>query len=282
MNQVDFANSSTQSRLAFPVSLIQVGTLDGLWLNLWTTLLVPCISQTSGKATWGERLSYSYLLTKWLSLYLVIRWQQNGTAFGWSIEQYQAWARGTLKITKQSSILIQLHNVATFYIDEKRYSGDLYGYNTTLHWVELEKGTHTLETRLVHDVRVFGGGNNKGPQCKFSISIYPLDGSTMVDDTLFSYRHRLNNTATTTLLAREMIKDVLVPSFIQNVGFAGKYGSVSIHNLTMDSLQVVSIRLVFQAYSDHNHTSDVVTILVRTGDSYSHDNYPPLLMLLLW
>jgi hypothetical protein len=159
--------------------------------------------------------------------------------------------------------------VATFYIDEKRYSGDLYGYNTTLHWVELEKGMHTLETRLVHDVRVFGGGNsNKGPQCQFSISIYPLDGSTMVDDTLFSHRHRLNNTPTTTLVAREMIKDVLMPSFLRNMGFAGNYGSVSIHNLTMDSLQVVSIRLVFQAYSGYNHTSDVVTILVRTGDSF--------------
>ncbi|KAI8334605.1 hypothetical protein BC941DRAFT_472538 [Chlamydoabsidia padenii] len=203
-----------------------------------------------------------------------VRWMQNGSAFGWSIEQYQAWTRGTLKITKQSSILIQMHGVTTFYINGKRYSGDLYGYSTTLHWVELEKGTHILETRLVHDVRVFGGGNNKnGPQCKFSISIFPLDCSTFVDDTLFSHQHRLNTTAT--LLTRDMMKEVLMPSFLQNIGFAGKYGSVSIHNLTMESLQVISIRLVFQAYSSCNHLSDVVTIL-RPGILTQRSNHTTL------
>ncbi|CAO3591357.1 unnamed protein product [Absidia cylindrospora] len=207
-----------------------------------------------------------------------VRWEQNDIPFGWSIENYQVWCRGTLKITKQSSVLIQLHGVASFYIDQKRYSGDLYDYKTTSHWVELEKGTHLLETRLVHDVRVFGGGNNKqGPQCQFSITVHPLDYSSnnntalLLDDTttaamattLFSQRIRNNNNCintmtATTLLGREMIKDILMPSFLHNIGFAGKHGALSIHNLTMDTLQVVSIRLVFQAYY---HTSDVLTVL---------------------
>lgn len=217
------------------------------------------------------------IYTNWFVIH--DRWEQNDIPFGWSIESYQAWCRGTLKITKPSSVLIQLHGVASFYIDQKRYSGDLYGYNTTSHWVELEKGTHLLETRLVHDVRVFGGGNKTGPQCQFSISIHPLDCSShaaaalLLDDTtitttaaatLFSQQRLRNNNnstmAATTLLGKEMIKDILMPSFLQNIGFAGKHGALSIHNLTMDPLQVVSIRLVFQAYY---HTSDVLTVLVR-------------------
>ncbi|ORZ23581.1 hypothetical protein BCR42DRAFT_405061 [Absidia repens] len=196
--------------------------------------------------------------------------EQNDIPFGWSIENYQVWCRGTLKITKQSSVLIQLHGVASFILTRN------------------EKGTHLLETRLVHDVRVFGGGNNKqGPQCQFSITVHPLDYSsssngssssssnsdaTLLPDnttaaamatTLFSQRIRnhnncINTMTATTLLGREMIKDILMPSFLHNIGFAGKHGALSIHNLTMDALQVVSIRLVFQAYY---HTSDVLTVL---------------------
>ncbi|KAI8092831.1 uncharacterized protein BX664DRAFT_328258 [Halteromyces radiatus] len=193
-----------------------------------------------------------------------IRWEQNGIPFGWSIEQYQAWARGNLKISKKSHILIQLHGVTSFYINQQKYSGDLYGYKSTLHWVELETGTYSLEVRLVHDVRVFGGGNKNGPQCQFSISIYPLDCGTMVDDALFprqQYHRFHSNTSTantTTLLGRDMIKQVLMPSFIQYQGFAGHFGSVSIHNLIPETLHVVSIRLVFQAY---HHISDVITVL---------------------
>ncbi|ORX54950.1 alpha/beta-hydrolase [Hesseltinella vesiculosa] len=177
-----------------------------------------------------------------------IRWQQNETAFGWSIEQYQAWFRGSLRVSQPSRLLIQVHGVSSFYVDDRMYAGDLYSDKTTHHLVELTKGLHRLDVRLVHDVRVFGGGHGQ-PRCRFTVSVRPLEATNHLPDDPF-----VNGTAH----AREMVKQCILPSFIRSLGFAGAHGAITLQNLLPQPMQVVSIRLVLNAY---NAAMDVSTIL---------------------
>ncbi|CAO3624683.1 unnamed protein product [Cunninghamella echinulata] len=184
-----------------------------------------------------------------------------GTRNGNSIEQYQAWARGTLKVTEKSSILIQIHGVTTFFINQQRYSGDYYNHKTTSHFVEIDKGTHTLDVRIIHGMKSIpiDIDKEKHPSCHFSITIHPLESDITMDHHQLKHHHHYQ--LNTELLGREMIKHTLMPSFLLDHGFAGNLGSITIQNLTPDILRVVSIRLVIQAY---HQTADVITIMRPT------------------
>ncbi|KAI8071088.1 hypothetical protein BC940DRAFT_295251 [Gongronella butleri] len=177
-----------------------------------------------------------------------IAWQQMTGPFGWSMECYQAWFRGSLRVNATSRLLIQVHGAPVFFLDGKQYSGDFYGYKTTTHVVALEKGLHQIDVRLVNDVRVFGGARpHQQPDCRFSVTIRPLEGSTAVDDLLTGTAH-----------ARNMVKSTLLPSFLVQYGFAGVHGSVTLQNVLTVPFQVMSIRLIFNAY---NSDMDVTTVL---------------------
>ncbi|CAO3644815.1 unnamed protein product [Cunninghamella blakesleeana] len=183
-------------------------------------------------------------------------WEQKGGFVDNSITQYQVWARGTLKVTEKSSILIQVHGAASFFIDQQRYSGDYYNYKTLSHFVEIDKGSHTLEIRLINDIKPISTEKRKDNHlhhpCQFSITIQPLESNISID--YIKNNHHLN----TELLGRDMIKHTLMPSFLFGHGFAGNLGSITIQNLTPDLLRVVSLRLVIQAYHE---TADVITIM---------------------
>jgi hypothetical protein len=156
------------------------------------------------------------------------RWKDNGVPFGWSIEQYQAWARGTLTVTEATKLFIQVNGMSEFYIDGKRYSGDAYDYRKITHLVYLERGVHIIDVRMVHDIRVFGGG--KTPQCKFHIHIdaktdtlvYPEDCAVIIPSNM---------------------GEIVLPDYLNDIGFAGSFGSVSIQNAGDDPIVVKSITL---------------------------------------
>ncbi|KAG0226718.1 hypothetical protein BGW41_004100 [Actinomortierella wolfii] len=115
-------------------------------------------------------------------LFPEIPWQFNEKFLGWGFNQYQAWARTTFRVPYLEElfrndremlaklataatnlkfkipITVQCQNIGDFYVDDKRLSGDWYGYGITRHTVHLEPGTtHTLSVRIAHEVRIFGG-----------------------------------------------------------------------------------------------------------------------------
>src|SRR5439155_11002301 len=54
-------------------------------------------------------------------------------------------------------ILIQCYNIGDFYIDGERLFGDWYGYKSSWHVMYLEPGEHTINVRIVNEIRIFGG-----------------------------------------------------------------------------------------------------------------------------
>ena len=89
-----------------------------------------------------------------------IDWGFLQSIYGWAALQYQAWMRGELTIRADESrtILLYMDNALEFLIDGKRYfGGDFYAYRRAPIVVHLNPGPHTIDVRLVRDIRAMGG-----------------------------------------------------------------------------------------------------------------------------
>jgi hypothetical protein len=89
-----------------------------------------------------------------------LRWSFNREFFGWTANQWQAWARGELEVTAEQATqawAVRCANVGEFWIDDERYHGDWYGYGERWSRVVLAAGRHRVRVRLASEVRLFGG-----------------------------------------------------------------------------------------------------------------------------
>ena len=89
-----------------------------------------------------------------------IDWPFLQSIYGWAALQYQAWARGYLTVSSNStySLILYTDNVLEFWIDDKHYfGGDYYAYRRAPLVLHLNPGSHNLDIRLIRDVRVMGG-----------------------------------------------------------------------------------------------------------------------------
>ncbi|GAN06545.1 transmembrane protein [Mucor ambiguus] len=177
-----------------------------------------------------------------------VRWSENRVPFGWSIEQYQAWARGILITHEPMQLFVQVSGVSEFYIHGTRYHGDSYGYNTTTHLIQFDKGTHAIDVRMVHDVRIFGGGTST-PQCQFHVKLEPKDEALLYpeDCAVITPSAPSNSGQQTTPC------ELLMPDYLSDIGFASSYGSVSIQNAGDDPMKVQSVTLCI--VDDHSMES---------------------------
>jgi len=89
-----------------------------------------------------------------------IDWPFLQSVYGWAALQYQAWTRGSLTIEAGTPqrILLFTDNVLEFSVDGQHYfGGDFYAYRRAPLVLCLDPGAHTIEVRLIRDVRVMGG-----------------------------------------------------------------------------------------------------------------------------
>ncbi|KAL9541721.1 hypothetical protein MBANPS3_008961 [Mucor bainieri] len=177
-----------------------------------------------------------------------VRWSENGVPFGWSIEQYQAWARGILITHEPVQLFVQVSGVSEFYIHGMRYHGDCYSYNTTTHLIQFDKGTHAIDVRMVHDVRMFGGGTSP-PQCQFHVKLEPKDEALLFPEECAV----ITPSAPSTSDQQAVSCELLMPDYLRDIGFASSYGSVSIQNAGEDPMMVKSVTLCI--VDDHSLTS---------------------------
>jgi hypothetical protein len=178
-------------------------------------------------------IRYRYSLMEQLQMLIsnVSRWNDNNTPFSWSIEQYQAWARGILIVNEPIQLTLQIQGASEFYVNDTRYHGDAYSYGTTAHFCRFDKGKHTINVRMIHDVRIFGGDKTP-PQCQFSVVLYDDTEETLVyPENLVVPRLRHNKS------------ELLMPDYLSDIGFAGSYGSASIQNASDELLKVESVTL---------------------------------------
>ena len=87
-------------------------------------------------------------------------WKFLQSIYGWAALQYQAWARGEIVIHSDvpHTIVFYTDNILEFSIDNKRYfGGDFYTYRRAPLVLQLCPGMHTVDIRLIRDVRAMGG-----------------------------------------------------------------------------------------------------------------------------
>ena len=89
-----------------------------------------------------------------------VDWPFLQSVYGWAALQYQAWARGHLTIAANSTqpIIFYTDNVLEFWVDDVHYfGGDYYAYRRAPLVLHLNPGSHSIDIRLIRDLRVMGG-----------------------------------------------------------------------------------------------------------------------------
>ncbi|KAF1810085.1 hypothetical protein P152DRAFT_421694 [Eremomyces bilateralis CBS 781.70] len=89
-----------------------------------------------------------------------VNWDFLQSVYGWSAKQYQAWMRGSILNEGDTSenVLLYTDQILEYAIDGTRHwGGDFYSYRRAPHIIHLRPGLHTIDIRVVRDVRAMGG-----------------------------------------------------------------------------------------------------------------------------
>ena len=103
-----------------------------------------------------------------------VNWDLLQTAYGWSSLQYQAWARGYLRSRTPQLLIVHFHclGVLEVIIDGRRhFGGDFYSFRRAPLVLKIYPGEHVLHTidvRLIRDVRAMGG-NDRGIEVQLEV-----------------------------------------------------------------------------------------------------------------
>jgi hypothetical protein len=171
-----------------------------------TTATQVATSPSSANAT----LSISYSNVDWDFLKVV---------YGWAAVQYQAWARGQITVNSNSTapVVFYTDTVLEFWIDHVQYfGGDMYTYRTAAPVVHLTPGHHTIDLRLVRDVRAFGG---------------------ILEPTVDIVIHAEQTSGTL-----ELAKPGVLMSDVVDDSLATPIGSVTLRNSGVDDIEVLDIQ----------------------------------------
>ena len=106
--------------------------------------------------------------------FAIIDWQSLQAAFGWAALQWQAWARGAIQILGEEPafVLLYIDNVLEFWVDDQHYfGGDLYGLRRAPLVLHLTHGDHTIDVRLVRDVRSMGSVGQPSMSIQFKAEV---------------------------------------------------------------------------------------------------------------
>lgn len=138
-----FRNLTFDDRSQFSSSLPFNATTS--WTNTTAKLGHPDSSSASAE------LSVEYKDVDWAFLQQV---------YGWAALQWQGWARGEIVVQTEDLITLAINteNVLEFWVDGKQYlGGDFYGFGRAPAVLHLHSGVHSVDVRLVRDVRAMGG-----------------------------------------------------------------------------------------------------------------------------
>ncbi|KAL9099418.1 MAG: hypothetical protein Q9163_005076 [Psora crenata] len=167
----------------------------------------------------SSSLSYADAVTTRLVVgFSSIDWSFLQTIYGWAALQWQAWARGVVRIVgdEPTSILLYTDNVLEYWVDIDHFFGvDIYGYRRAPLLLHLSPGEHILNLRLVRDVRSTGaiGLPTVSIQLKAEVCSSGLAG---LSDSL------------------------LLPETVSGIP-AGRYGSVNLLNTSNDWIYIRGI-----------------------------------------
>ncbi|EFR01159.1 hypothetical protein MGYG_04163 [Nannizzia gypsea CBS 118893] len=138
--------------------------------------------------------------------------------YGWDAKQYQAWARGNLTVSKPDSVVaLYTDRIWEYRIDNKSYfGGDFFGFRRAPLLLDLTPGEHTIDLRVVRDVRALGAVGE--PYINITLIAQELPKTLAVDK-----------------------KSILVADVVEN-RLISPYASVTLHNTMGNSVDVIGIK----------------------------------------
>jgi hypothetical protein len=89
-----------------------------------------------------------------------VDWAMLRSAYGWAAAQWQAWARGELRVGGTETRLVELwveHALELCVDGRPVWGGDFFAFRRAPVVLWLQPGRHVVEVRLVRDVRSMGG-----------------------------------------------------------------------------------------------------------------------------
>jgi hypothetical protein len=204
-----------EDNAAFKSSLTPNGTVT------WST----AHSSSSQPAHGGVKVSLSVKFSK-------VDWIFLQSIYGWAALQWQAWARGEIIVNSNAPVTATLYtdHILEYALDGVRYfGGDFYAFQKAPLVVHLTPGKHTLDVRVVRDIRAMGGVGE--PTVDFDIELVPTQSHV--------------GRAEGKILVSDVVDGVL-PS---------PYGSVRIRNNGKEWIEVINITSVQSQVSAHIPTS---------------------------
>lgn len=125
----------------------------------------PSSMTRDGRARWtrvkshaDERETHQSRLV--VSFSDTVDWNLLQQVYGWAATQWQAWARTEILVGSggTQTTLLYTQNILEYIIDGQRFfGGDFFAFRRAPAVLHLSPGRHTLEVRLVRDVRAMGG-----------------------------------------------------------------------------------------------------------------------------
>ena len=154
-----------------------------------------------------------------------IDWASLQSVYGWAALQWQAWARGEIIVQSERPKTLALYTpgILEFWIGGEHYfGGDFYGYERAAVTLHLEPGVHSIDIRIVRDIRSMGAVGE--PTVNANLELYTSSGA--LEPVL-----RLHT-------------PVLISDFVGNDDeaiLASSYISVSVRNDALDDIFVYAI-----------------------------------------
>lgn len=142
--------------------------------------------------------------------------------YGWNALQWQGWARGSINVQGNETKVLALHTdyVLEYWIDDVHYfGGDFYAFRRAPVTLRLEPGVHTVDVRLIRDVRAMGGVG--APDITIKLALKEVvgdlqsassdsDAMVLLADVINGYDGKLASTAASSTLCNHGAEDVFV------------------------------------------------------------------------
>lgn len=150
--------------------------------------------------------------------YSNVDWRFLKEIYGWAAVQYQAWARGELKIggNETQAVILHTDGILEYWINDQHYfGGDYYSFRRAPPVLHLEPGTHKIDLRLARDVRAFGG---------------------ILEPTIDVILHAKQASGTL-----ELAKPGILMSDVVDGTLASSLGSITVRNTGQEDIKIVGI-----------------------------------------
>ena len=196
--------NETQS---FHSSLANNGTVT------WTTQIADSVDNSPSCTQINLNINFTNVFWTFLQ-----------SIYGWAALQWQAWARGNLRVTGGDPRTITLYtdNVLEFWVDgTPHFGGDMYAYRRAPLVLQLGPGDHRIDIRIIRDLRAMGSSGANVEVKLEAVESQRHDGGLVIDE-----------------------RSLLIPDMIWRPGLASPFGSLTVRNEGTGWIKIKEIRSI--------------------------------------